>query len=101
MLLGQAQDQYPPPPLSCVYGGSAVPEGGVGDRHLVIVFPGVGKDKGGVQRMPCPMNTSVRTMIFLDLINEVSGSGTGLIGYPPLCACTALSKHRVGVEPPF
>ena len=39
----------------CVYGGSAVPQGWVGDRHLVTiprgwwgtVFPGVGKDKGG------------------------------------------------------
>ena len=38
----------------CVYGGSAVPQGGVGDRHLVTVpqgwwgtvFPGVGNDKG-------------------------------------------------------
>ena len=38
----------------CVHGGSAVPEGGVGDRHLVTVptgwwgtvFPGVGNDKG-------------------------------------------------------
>ena len=28
--------------------------------------------------------------------------GCTLLAYPPLpCACTALSKHGVGVEPPF
>ena len=39
----------------CAYGGSAVPQRGVGDRHLVTVpqgcwgtvFPGSGQDKGG------------------------------------------------------
>ena len=32
----------------CVYGGSAVPQGGVGDRHLVTAPQGVvGNDKGG------------------------------------------------------
>ena len=39
----------------CVYGGGAVPKGGLGDRHLATVprrwwgtvFRGVGNDKGG------------------------------------------------------
>ena len=34
-----------------------------------------------VQRMPCPTNTSVRTVIFLDLFNGVPGLGTELMRY--------------------
>ena len=49
----------------CVYGGSAVPQGGLGDRHLVTVPQGVAGDRlpwggerqggGGVRRLiqPC------------------------------------------------
>ena len=49
----------------CVYGGSAVPQGGVGDRHLVTVPQGVVGDRlpwggerqgaGGVGTLPPPL----------------------------------------------
>ena len=38
-----------------------------------------------VQRMPCPTNTSVRAVIFWDLINEGPGLGTELIEYRTAC----------------
>ena len=55
----------------CVYGGSAVPQGGLGDRHLVTIPQGVVGDRlpwggerqgaGGGGDLECPLCKLART----------------------------------------
>ena len=89
----------------CVYGGSAVPEGGVGDRHLVTVPQGVvgdrlpwgwGQDRGGGVNGHWRASVLRYVLLTRAAHRYTAAVSSGVPGIAPQRTCTALHHRHIG-----